>query len=66
MTVKEFAEQYAPNGIYVGMGEAEQQFADAWAQIVLGNYFIQEGMNKINLGKTLLEPPQEEESRIIQ
>lgn len=66
MTVKEFAEQWRPNGVNVVLDEVSLSFADAWAQVVLGNYLLQEGANKYQLGESLLTPPEEEKSRIIQ
>ena len=55
MTIEEFAAAWKYRGISVDFDQADLEFANAWATVVLGNYLMDEGTNKFNLGKSILQ-----------
>ena len=60
MTLEEFAAAWKYRGISVDFDQADLEFANAWATVVLGNYLMDEGTNKFNLGKSMLQTTEDQ------
>ena len=60
MTIEEFAAAWKYRGISVDFDQADLEFANAWATVVLGNYLMDEGTNKFNLGKSMLQTTEDQ------
>ena len=55
MTLEEFAVAWKYHGISIDFRPEDLKFANDWATVVLGNYLMDEGSNKFNLGKSMLQ-----------
>lgn len=63
ITVAEFAKSYKSNGIALFVDKTAQDFAVAWANVCMANYFFTMGMNMLNQAEAMMPP--EEQSSII-